>query len=91
MREGDSLDSIATNFGIRKERILEDNPLFSSLYPGCVLFVTGIGKKRVVVRPLQTLDDIAKEYGVSKEDIIKSNNLKSEKVFVGMIIYIDKE
>ena len=89
--EGDSLDSIATNFGISKERIIEDNPLFSSIYPGCVLYISGLGEQRIVVRPMQTLDDIAKIYGVDKEEIKKRNGLESDKVFVGMQIYIDKE
>ncbi len=91
VKENDSLEKIAANFGVSKEDILRNNPLFSSMYPGCVLCISGIGKKRIIVRPLQTLDDIAKEENVSKESIIKQNNLASENVFVGMVIYIDKE
>ena len=90
-RIGDSLESIAMHFSVNVESILRDNPLFSTLYPGCVLLITGIGQKRVVVRPLQTLDEIAKENGVSKQNLMKRNNLTSEKVFVGMPLYIDKE
>ncbi len=88
---GDTLDSIANRFGVTKADIMRDNPLFSSVYPGCVLYLTNLGKKRVVVAPLETLDDIAKNNGVSVESIMRANGLKTRKVFVGMQLLIDKK
>ncbi len=85
----DTLESIASRFNITTTDILRDNPLFSSVYPGCMLYLTGIGKHRVIVAPMQTLEDIAREYNVTVESIMKSNNLQSKVVFVGMQLLID--
>ena len=88
---GDTLECIANKFGITTSDILRDNPLFSSVYPGCVLYLTNLGKKRVIVAPLETLDDIAKRYNVTVDEIMKTNNLVTRKVFVGMQLLIDKK
>lgn len=88
---GDTLESIAQNFGLTTASILETNPLFSSVYEGCVLYLKGIGNHRVTVAPLQTLEEIAEENRVTVEDIMKTNNLRSRKVFVGMQLLINKK
>ena len=41
-----------------------------------------------VVKPLQTINDISSLYGISKNQIISNNNLKSERLFIGQILYI---
>ena len=84
----DTLESIMDKFNLTKEEFLYDNPLFSSVYEGCMLLISGIDRKKIIVKPLQTLFDIAKEYNMTVEDLISMNNLKSDKVFVGMQLII---
>lgn len=43
---------------------------------------------RYVVSPLETLDEIALKFGVTKVDIMKINGMKTEKLFVGQILWI---
>ena len=43
---------------------------------------------RYVVSPLENLEDIAKRFGVSKGSIISSNSLRTDKLFVGQILWI---
>lgn len=43
---------------------------------------------RYVVSPLENLEDIAKKFGVSKGSIISSNSLRTDKLFVGQILWI---
>lgn len=43
---------------------------------------------RYVAKPLEKLDDIAKTFGLTVDYIIKANNLKSDKLFVGQILWI---
>ncbi len=87
--EGDTLESIANKFNITTADILRDNPLFSSVYAGCMLYLTGIGKKKIIVAPLQTLEMIANEHNISVQRIMELNELKSPRVFVGMQLLID--
>ncbi len=87
----DTLEGIADKFNLSKEEILLNNPLFSGVYEGCMLWLSGVGKHKVIVKPLQTLQDIATEHNTTTEKLIQINNLKSSRVFVGMQLYIDKE
>lgn len=43
---------------------------------------------RYVVSPLESLDTIANKFGVEKSIIMSSNNLKTDKLFVGQILWI---
>lgn len=43
---------------------------------------------RYVVSPLETLDTISSKFGVEKSTIMSSNNLKTDKLFVGQILWI---
>lgn len=43
---------------------------------------------RYVVSPLENLEDIAKRFGVSRGSIISSNSLRTDKLFVGQILWI---
>ncbi len=89
-KEGDSLDSVAQMFGVSTEEILKSNPLFSKIYPGCVLFINDLGKEKVIVRPMENLESIASRCGSTKERIMELNNLKSDNVFVGMQLVVEK-
>ena len=43
---------------------------------------------RYVVSPLETLDEIALKFGVTKINIMQNNSMKTEKLFVGQILWI---
>lgn len=43
---------------------------------------------KYIVKPLENLDDISFKLGVLKQDIMKNNELKSEKLFVGQVLWI---
>lgn len=43
---------------------------------------------RYVVSPLETLDEIALKFGVTKFDIMENNAMKTDKLFVGQILWI---
>ena len=87
--EGDTLNSIAQKFNLNVADIKRDNPLFSSVYAGCKLWLTGINKRKIIVEPLQSLYDIAVKYNTTVDSLIKINNLKSTSVFVGMQLLIE--
>ncbi len=91
LKVGDTLESVAQMFQVSVEELKQANPLFSNAYSGCVLLINGIGRKRVVVGPMQTLEDVARHYNTTKEEIVKLNNLKSDRVFVGMQLYIKEK
>lgn len=86
---GENLDSIARDFGISPAAIKRSNPLFSSVYPGCMLLLENTNKRQIVVGPLETLESIAVENNTTVEKIMKINNLKSSKIFVGMHLFLD--
>ncbi len=87
--EGDTLESIASRYQISTEEIKRLNPLYSSVYPGCVIYLTGLGRHRVFVGPLETLYDIANKNHTTVEHIMRINNLSTDKVFVGMQLLLD--
>ena len=43
---------------------------------------------RYVVSPLETLDTISSKFGVNKSIIMSGNSLKTDKLFVGQILWI---
>ncbi len=55
---------------------------------GDMLLLTRPRSVRYIVSPLENLDSIASKFGVDKSTIIASNNLKSDKLFVGQILWI---
>lgn len=52
-----------------------------------VLLSAKKGKKHIV-RPLEKLDDIANFYAIPKTEIVNRNNLKTEKLYIGQILWI---
>jgi len=56
--------------------------------PGDIIMLTKIEGKKHIVKPLESLDDISKMYFMDKLDIIQRNNLKTEKLFIGQILWI---
>lgn len=55
---------------------------------GDMLILSRPKSVRYVVSPLENLDGIAKKFGVDKSTIVATNNLKSDKLFVGQILWI---
>jgi len=77
VKPGDSISTIAQNFGVRVRTILWENGLnaYSIIRPGdklSILPVDGITHK---VRRGDTLSKIAKQYNIDKQEIIKQNKL----------------
>ena len=89
-KEGDTLTKVAQAFGVTTDEILRLNPLFSEVYAGCLLYIEGMDRLKIVVKPMQTLATIAKENHTTIESIMKLNDLKSDKVFVGMQLYVER-
>jgi len=43
---------------------------------------------RYVVKPLETLEEISRNFGIDKETIMSINDLKSNKLFIGQILWL---
>jgi len=68
----------ALGYEISQNEINKDDVVLLSLKNG----------KRHIVRPLEKLQEIANRYSVSINDIIKQNNLKTEKLYIGQILWV---
>ncbi len=88
---GESMESLCQKFKVSRQEILELNPLFSSVYAGCMLAIPSVSRRVVTVEPLDTLYSIAEREGVSVKKIKEINNLKSEKLFLGMRLVLEEE
>lgn len=88
--EGESLESVARKFGTSIQEIRQNNPLLVNVYEGCVILLKNLGKRRVTVEPLQTLYMIAEANNTTVETLMRLNELKSDKVFVGMQLFVDE-
>ena len=77
--EDDTKESLqAKGFELSKEQIEVDDIILLSKLEG----------KKHIVKPLETLDNIAYMYFTDKQDIINRNGLKTEKLFIGQILWI---
>lgn len=82
VQTGDTISSIAQDFGISVETILWENNLTSRslIRPGNSLkILPETGLMHVVARN-ETISNISKKYNISSESIINANNLDSEEV-----------
>lgn len=89
--ESDSLESIAHKFGTTVQEIRQDNPMLTNVYCGCMLLLKNLGKTRITVEPMQTLSMIAEKNNTTVEKLIQINGLKSEKIFVGMQLFVEEK
>jgi LysM repeat protein len=84
VRRGDTLEGIASRFGITVRELREDNNLSSKnrIQAGWKLKIRGkpAGEKVVtyVVRRGDTLDGIARKFGVSMDVLVEQNGLRSK-------------
>jgi len=92
VQEGDTLESIALNFGISVETIVWANNLSSKsakLKPGQELIILPVSGVLHLVSQGETLSEIAKLYKVSKSEILDINNLDDEnKILAGDFLVI---
>ncbi len=77
---GETLETIAQNYGVSKETILANNDLKGTkLFPGQELLILPCEGLIYFPKPQDTLDKIAKNFGLGKEKILKDNQLSKEK------------
>ena len=96
VKNGDSLYSIAQNFGVSVEELLTLNRLNSpELYIGEQLLIPTNGIQIVgvvdyTIKPGDTLWRIANNCNVTVDDIVKLNNLDSTIIYPGQIIKLSE-
>jgi len=91
VQPGDSISSIAQNFGISSETIMWENNLtkFSYIRPGQKLVILPTSGVSYKVASGDTLDKIAKKYNVDKQKILEFNRLADQsEINTGMILII---
>ena len=96
VKDGDSLYSIAKDFGVSVEELLTLNRLNSpELYIGEQLLIPTNGIQIVgvidyIIKPGDTLWRIANNCNVTVDDIVKLNNLESTIIYPGQIIKLSE-
>lgn len=89
--EGDTLSSIAQDFGVSLETILWANDLSakSKLKSGQELIILPVSGVMHLVRGGETVSKIAKDYKVKTEEVLSFNGIgQDEKIFAGDILII---
>jgi len=80
-KNNDNLNTIrARGFEI----LCEDN----DITPNDKIILTKPRSIRHIVSPMETLEIISDRYNIDKQEIIRANNLKSEKLFIGQILWV---
>ncbi|MBE5758150.1 MAG: LysM peptidoglycan-binding domain-containing protein [Clostridiales bacterium] len=80
MKDGETLlDIVAKGFNV-------DNG--DNVVANDIVILSKPNSLRHVVKPLETLEKIASKYNILKVDIMTTNNLKTDKLFVGQILWI---
>jgi len=90
VQKGDTISSIAEDFGVSINTILWENKLTprSIIRPGQVLKILPISGVSHTVKMGDNIEKIAKLYRADKEEIIRFNDLEKELLRVGDIIII---
>ncbi|MFH1187505.1 MAG: M23 family metallopeptidase [bacterium] len=91
VQEGDTISSIANQFGLRNSTILWENDLgeYSIIKPGQELIIPPINGLTHVVKNGETLLAIAKKYEADADKIINYNNLVSaDDISIGQKLFI---
>lgn len=78
-KDDNYLDMLSRGFKIECGENIQENDLIVLKKPRSI---------KHTVTPLENLNSIASIYGIDKNDIIVNNKLKSEKLFVGQILWI---
>lgn len=80
VKEGENMMDIMSR-GFEMDNIQEINL-------GDILILNKPKSIRYIVKPLEKLEDIANRFCVNMEEIIVNNNLKTDRLFVGQILWI---
>lgn len=89
LEEGESLDTLAAQYGVSVDQIRWSNNLKTSdVSPGTVLYIPSTSGIVYVVKAGDTIDSIASKYGSSTEEIVAMNDLEVSGVSEGMRILI---
>jgi surface antigen len=89
VKEGDSLWSIAQNFGISIETIVWANDLENLLIkPGQKLLILPVSGVIHIVKEGETVEEIAKKYKANVDDILEFNDVSENEIFVGQLLII---
>ncbi len=89
LADGETLDSIASEYGVSTDQIRWSNGLKTSdVAVGTTLYIPSTSGIVYTVKGGETVDSIATRYGSSKEEIIALNDLEVSGVSEGMKILI---
>ena len=90
VRPGDTLNRIATQFGVSGETIIRTSGVADPnlLFPGQVLTIPKDTGWLYRVQPGDTLEIIARRFGISVDDLMKSSNVGSGTVRPGELLFV---
>ena len=90
VRQGDTLTSIASRFGVSMMTVWWANKLTSaaSVHAGQDLVIPPVNGLVVTVAQGDTLDSVAAKYKVAQEDIIAFNDLQDPILIVGQVLVL---
>lgn len=101
IKDGDDDFQIIENYFVPRIYKLKENETIESLQAlgyeispsenissNDIVILSKVNGKRHIVKPLENLNDIASMYYTDINEIIRRNNLKSNKLFIGQILYI---
>ncbi len=93
VEEGDTISSIAQQFGISQNTVLWANDLSSNsvIQPGDNLVILPTTGTMHIVKNRDTVSQIARDHKVKEQDIIAFNNLEENgEIFIGDILIVPK-
>jgi LysM repeat protein len=90
VRPGDTLNRVATDFGVASEIIMRTSGLADPnlLLPGQVLTIPRESGWLYRVQPGETLDSVALRFGISTSDLVAANTLTSPILRPGDLLFI---
>ena len=91
VKDGDTIESIADNFGVSEEKIIQDNELTnpSQLVPGEMVVIVYPSQTHTVLQG-ESLGSIAALYNISINELLRNNPILSdiEYVYPGQVLTI---
>lgn len=89
VQEGDTMQSIAANYGITMDQIRWSNGMKNTdVSPGMVLYLPSSDGIAYLVKADDTLESIAERYGSSVEELVAANDLELSGISEGMRIMV---
>lgn len=83
VREGETITSIAAQYGVLAERLIQDNRLtdYENLVVGQTIVILYPNQVHTV-QAGETLDGIAQQYGVTKKELLQNNPILAERMYL---------